>query len=107
MRCTPPCLGETPLRTNWNLSTACLLNDEIGGSVWMRRSVRFLPKGFEGESEACKGYGVYGVLGVTNIGVLCGLLEDPECAGVLGYVRLSFLERFRGELLNLEASSLS
>ena len=42
----------------------------------MSRWVRFLPKGFEGESEARRGYGVYGVL--------LGVEYDAEATGVWG-----------------------
>ena len=38
----------------------------ISGRVWRSHSLRFQPKGLEGESEAQSGYGVYGVRGVSK-----------------------------------------
>jgi len=78
----------------------CRLKLVTSGRVWRSRSLRFLPKGLEGESEARSGYGVYGVRGVSKN--FPGLLllfaacfgDEAEADGVWGK---EYRRRFRGE----------
>jgi len=81
----------------------CRLKLVTSGRVWRSRSLRFRPKGLEGESEAWSGYGVYGVRGVSKnfpglLLLFAACFEDevkePEAAGVWGK---EYRRRFRGE----------
>jgi len=70
------------------------------GRVWRSCSLRFRPKGLEGESEAWSGYGVYGVRGISKnfpglLLLFAAFFEDEaEADGVWGK---EYRRRFCGE----------